>query len=146
MRFTRPGEIKQLKNSRHSRQRTGRLFFICISQNCNDQQSSCKYNLQFFISTHNDHSSLVRCPYQARFYCFLPLKLILYTKLCAIKGHKEEAFSDLPRWESEDVLLHGNLDGTECEKPIEKIWWFGYNKEKIYLILIGRKKCWYFKI
>ena len=28
------------------------------------------------------------------------------------------------------MLLHGDLDGTECEKPIEKIWWFGYNKEK----------------
>ena len=28
-------------------------------------------------------------------------------------------------------MLHGNLDGTECEKPIEKIWWFGYNKEKV---------------
>ena len=27
-------------------------------------------------------------------------------------------------------MLHGDLDGTECEKPIEKIWWFGYNKEK----------------
>nr|DAT24459.1 MAG TPA: hypothetical protein [Caudoviricetes sp.] len=26
------------------------------------------------------------------------MKLILYTKLCAIKGHKEEAFSDLPRF------------------------------------------------
>lgn len=34
----------------------------------------------------------------------------------------------------------------QCEKAVEKIWWFGYNKEKIYLILIGRKKCWYFKI
>jgi len=28
-------------------------------------------------------------------------------------------------------LLHGDLDGTECEKPIEKIWRFGYNKEKV---------------
>ncbi len=27
-------------------------------------------------------------------------------------------------------MLHGDLDGTECEKPIEKIWWFGYDKEK----------------
>ena len=27
-------------------------------------------------------------------------------------------------------MLHGDLDGTKCEKTIEKIWWFGYNKEK----------------
>lgn len=28
-------------------------------------------------------------------------------------------------------MLHGDLDGTECEKTIEKIWRFGYNKEKV---------------
>ncbi len=51
---TRRNSIK-LKNSRYSRQRTGRLFFIFQIQNCNDQKSYSQKHHKFLICTHNNH-------------------------------------------------------------------------------------------
>lgn len=51
---TRRNSIK-LKNSRYSRQRTGRLFFIFQIQNCNDQKSHSQKYHKFLICSHNTH-------------------------------------------------------------------------------------------